>query len=1117
MISLLDEEKKLKALAILPNEQKQTFLWSALVASIPPVTSPIKVAADGGIYDLNPGEIADTIGTAVADLAIARGQTEIYNSENKNLVQTITLAVIAELTTAAAGTAITISGQELSQAIEKALVRANRHEVARGVVLRRQRKVKGRSLPQPILVHTKVIRRNGQLIAWNHSRIEDAVRKAFLNVNQDSSPAMQIAEALALQMVNEARQYITIEDLQNLVEEELMRQGHFKVARAYIQYRSLRATIREEEETKRLLDAPGDTQQSSFVLVQASPTETFLWDGQDLKKRIEFASMGLDLCIDRQEIEAELRRSIFEQITISQLRATIVLNSKSLMQYDADFAKFSARILLTYIYEEVLGWDIVRDGVEQLAKFHREAFRNNLQRAIEIDRVHPDLWNYDLDKLADAIDPVADLDFDFIGIQTLFDRYLIVDKKTTPARRLESPQLFWMRVSMGLFLREHREGQAGTTEHVIALYRMYKSRRFCSSTPTLFNSGTMHTQLSSCYLYKVDDSIESIMQRGIADNAYLSKWAGGLGGSWTSVRGTGGYIAGTNGESQGVIPFLKLHNDQLIAVNQGGKRRGSGCAYLEVWHNDIMDFLELRVGNGDERRRTPDLNTANWIPDLFMKRFEERQNWTLFRANEVPDLHDLYGRAFEARYVEYEQMAAEGKIWGKTIEAVDLWKRMLRMIFETGHPWITFKDPCNVRSPQDHVGVIHSSNLCTEITLNTSEDETAVCNLGSILIDNHLDDNNRIDHTKLRETIRTAVRVLDNVIDINFYPTPSAKTANTRHRPVGLGVMGLAYALYRKGIPFASKEALDFNDEFLEAVAYYAYEASSDLAAERGTYQSYKGSKWDRGILPQDTVDLLEKERGIEIDVVRGGKMDWTNLREKIRKNGMRNSNVLAIAPTATISNIMGSSPCIEPMFTNCYTKSNLSGQFVVLNPYLVRDLKKRGLWTSDIQSSLKRSQGELESIEDIPGDLKRKYATAFAIDPNAILEAAARRQKWIDQSQSVNLWFGELDMRSLSMMYRNAWRKGLKTTYYLRTKAASEIEQSTEDVKKVQTGIIGATTASEALGLMPVAPPPAAVPPVVAVAPATPMPQQQSFTLEEALQCSIDAMKNGGTCEACQ
>jgi len=514
---------------------------------------------------------------------------------------------------------------------------------------------------------------------------------------------------------------------------------------------------------------------------------------------------------------------------------------------------------------EVLDWNILTDGINGLKEAHTTQFKKYLKYGVEIKRLSPELLDgrYDLDELAKALDPTADLDFDFLGVQTLYDRYLVVDKTKGEPRRMETPQFFWMRVSMGLFKQEAENGE----DWVKRLYNLYKGRRFCSSTPTLFNAGTLHSQLSSCYLYKVDDSIESIMQRGIADNAYLSKWAGGLGGSWTAVRGTGGYIQGTNGESQGVIPFLKLHNDQLVAVNQGGKRRGSGCAYLETWHNDMQDFLELRKNTGDDRRRCHDMNTANWIPDLFMKRMELRQNWSLFRANETPDLHDLYGAAFEKRYEEYEKMAEEGKIWTQKMPAIDMWKQMLKMIFETGHPWITFKDPCNVRSPQDHAGVVHSSNLCTEITLNTSDEETAVCNLGSVVLDNHMREDGSLDHEMLKETITVGIRALDNVIDINFYPTDSAATSNRRHRPIGMGVMGLQNALYKKNLAFASDAAIEFNDEFMEAIAYYAYSASSDLAAERGTYSSYQGSKWDRGLLPQDTVDMLEKERGVSNDL----------------------------------------------------------------------------------------------------------------------------------------------------------------------------------------------------------------------------------------------------------
>jgi ribonucleoside-diphosphate reductase alpha chain len=1066
---LLKEDEHLKKLAGKPKHEKTLFEWhKALPESEAPLPSgTVKVKVGTHESDFNLGEIANTVGNALTDLFVARQQDDIYTEENLRLVKSISRAVAEELNARAIDNdGRTIAAHEIYSVIEKALIRANQHDLARSVIVRRQTmesNLDSETLsPQPIIINTKVIRRAGQTVPWNYNKIEIAVRKAFLSLGLDSAPAVAISEAVTRQVAAEERQMITIEDVQNLVEEELMKQGHFKVARAYIQYRGLRSRLREEEEATQQKVADEEDGQTILPLVKLSAESSYLWDGQDLKRRIEYASLGLDLCLSRIEIETELRRSVFNEISAEDLKTTIILNAKTLMERDADFARFAGRILLTYIYEEVLGWDILRDGVSALKAFHRRAFKRNLQRAAELGRVHQDLLNYDLDKLADALDPTADLDFDFLGIQTLYDRYLIVDKKTKPERRLEAPQLFWMRVAMGLFLREHRAGEKDVESNVIGLYRLYKARRFCSSTPTLFNSGTLHSQLSSCYLYKVDDSIESIMQRGIAENAYLSKWAGGLGGSWTSVRGTGGYIKGTNGESQGVIPFLKLHNDQLVAVNQGGKRRGSGCAYLEIWHNDIEDFLQLRVNTGDERRRTHDLNTANWIPDLFMKRFEARADWSLFRANEVPDLHDLYGRAFEQRYEEYEAKAAAGEIWSRKVPAVDLWKKMLKSIFETGHPWITFKDPCNVRSPQDHVGVIHSSNLCTEITLNTGKDETAVCNLGSVLIENHLDEHGGIDHSKLRESIRTAVRVLDNVIDINYYPTDPAKNANSRHRPIGLGVMGLAYALYRKGLPFACKEAVEFNDEFMEAVAYYAYEASSDLAVERGTYPSYKGSKWDRGLLPHDTVDLLQEERGMEVEVPRGGKMDWSSLREKIKRQGMRNSNVLAIAPTATISNIMGSSPCIEPMFSNMLVKSNLSGDFMVLNPYLIRDLKRRGLWTDEIRQRLKYTDGELESIEEITGDLKRKYATAFAIDPAYIIDAAARRQKWIDQSQSVNLWFGDSDMRPLSLMYRNAWKKGLKTTYYLRTRSASNIEKSTAEVEKEKRGVIAKTYTEE-------------------------------------------------------
>ncbi len=1081
-----DEDIELKRFAHTPKDQKPQFNWREVVLDERLLQPEIKVSVNGKDRDFDLAEIADTIGNALADLQLSRKEKDIFNDKNQSFVASIAREVGERLAQQLEdGSALKLSPYDIYLLIEKALIESDAHDVAKSLVFKRSvtDENKGRDDNNGngvIPVKVRVIRRNGMVVPWNENKIEIAVRKAFLSRELDSDPAIDIARAVTEHVRNLGPEFIHIEDLQDIVQEELMRQGQFKVAETYIRYRYHRANLRVDTDEV----SEEDLRQESMILVKRSDGETFFWDGIDLRKRVEFASIGLDLCLNKDEIEVELRRSLYPEMAIDELNKTIVLNAKALIEKDADFAKFAGRILLTFIYEEVLGWNIVQDGIETLKEFHRKALKKFIDRGTEIERLDQRLDNYDLDKLADALDPSADLDFDYLGIQTLYDRYLIVDKTIKKPRRLETPQLFWMRVAMGLFIIEKENPE----DYVIALYGLYKSRRFCSSTPTLFNAGTLHSQLSSCYLYKVDDNIESIMMRGIAENAFLSKWAGGLGGSWTSVRGTGSYIKGTNGESQGVIPFLKLHNDQLVAVNQGGKRRGSGCAYLESWHNDIFDFLQLRKNTGDDRRRTHDMNTANWIPDLFMKRMEARKEWTLFRSNDTPDLHDLYGSAFEKRYLEYEALARSGDMFCRKVKAIDMWKEMLRMIFETGHPWITFKDTCNLRNPQDHVGVIHSSNLCTEITLNTSKEETAVCNLGSIVLDSHISADGKLDHKKLCETIRVAVRALDNVIDINFYPTKAAQTSNERHRPIGLGVMGLHNALYKKNISFSSHEAIAFNDEFMEAVAYYAYEASSDLAEELGTYSSYRGSKWDRGILPQDSIDLLEKERGVQIDVPRDKRMDWDPLREKIKKQGMRNSNVIAIAPTATISNIMGTTPCIEPSYKNLFVKSNLSGDFIVLNQYLVRDLKKHNLWSADMLDQLKYFDGELADIESIPAEIKQKYLTAFGIEYRYFIEAAARRQKWIDQSQSVNLFLSKPDLKTLSHMYRAAWRKGLKTTYYLRTLGASNIEKATVSVKK------NVTTAMEGKDEAP-----------------------REFTEEEKKACSIDAMRNGEECEACQ
>ena len=1055
-------------------DKSSAFAWrETLDTSLRSPVPEIVVTRGGQEESFSLADVADAIGESLTDLLISRNEPEdaIFSEKNRSFVSSVAHRVSSSLMRQVQrGGNLKLSQNDLYLLIEKALIENDAHDVAKSLVFKRSLERTGEISidEEPQEMPVRLIRRNGNVVPWSETKIEQAVSRAFLTLKLDPAPAAKIAQAVTTKVRTGDQAFVHIEDIQDLVENELMRQEHFDVARHYFRYREERARHREENAAQ-----PEDPAQESFVTVTTEDGRSDFWDGTELKKRIQFAMIGLKLSVSEEDIEKELRRSIGTEISASDLKKTIILNSKTLLEKDADMSKFAGRILLSYIYEEVLPWNIQKDGVEALKQAHKENFKAYLKHGIEIKRISPDiLEKYDLDRLADALDPSADLDFDFLGIQTLYDRYLNVDKTGNKPRRMETPQFFWMRVAMGLFKAEKTNAE----DWVIRLYNLYKGRRFCSSTPTLFNSGTLHSQLSSCYLYKVDDSIESIMHRGIAENAFLSKWAGGLGGSWTAVRGTGGYIQGTNGESQGVIPFLKLHNDQLIAVNQGGKRRGSGCAYLESWHNDIEDFLELRVNTGDERRRTHDMNTANWIPDLFMKRMEARQQWTLLRSNECPDLHDLYGKAFEQRYTEYEAMAEEGKIWSRKVEAIDLWKRMLKMIFETGHPWITFKDPCNLRSPQDHAGVIHSSNLCTEITLNTSDEETAVCNLGSVVLDTHITKDGMLDHEMLRETVTVAIRALDNVIDINFYPTGAAKTANSRHRPIGLGVMGLQNALFKKNLQFASEAAVEFNDEFMEAISYYAYSASSELAGERGTYNSYKGSKWDRGILPQDTVDLLEDERGVKVEVPRGGKMDWRPVRESIAQNGMRNSNVLAIAPTATISNIMGTTPCIEPNYTNLFVKSNLGGDFTVLNPVLVNDLKKEGLWSSEMIDQLKYFNGELADIEGIPEHLKAKHKTVFEVGYQAIIDAAARRQKWIDQSQSVNLFLAKPDMKSLSHMYRHAWHTGLKTTYYLRTRQGSDIEKST--VSKAE---------------------------------------KKQYTPEEVKACSIEAMMNGEECEACQ
>ncbi|MBV8584822.1 MAG: ribonucleoside-diphosphate reductase subunit alpha [Verrucomicrobia bacterium] len=876
-----------------------------------------------------------------------------------------------------------------------------------------------------------------RLVDWMGHKIENAVNAACHAIEHEpvgQEIQLEIEQRLRL----ERPSFVHIEQLQDLVEELLIEFGYSRVALAYGKHRARRAALRE---------AAGLTEHQP----ELNQPELM----RDLLQRVSFARIGLSLTLSEPVLLDRLTRSVSFSASEHEWRETVILNARSLLDVDADCRFFAGRILLSYIYEETLPWRI-SDGIERLKEAHRRAFLKFVPVGIAAGRLDPRLAEFNLSTLADALDPFADLQFDFLGLQTLYDRYLIYIKdQSLPhgRRRLESPQIFWMRVAMGLALLEpDRENRAKQ------FYAVYQTRRACSSTPTLFNSGTVHPQLSSCYLLYCDDSIEAISETW-SRFAALSKWAGGLGCSWTAVRSAGALIHGTNGESAGVIPFLKVANDICVAVNQGGKRPGALCSYLELWHADIEDFLDLRRETGDERRRTHNMNTAVWVPDLFMQRLgaiasgqlPKDATWTLFQSNEVPVLTELYGRCFVERYQQYESEFEQGKLGGRKVRVLALWKKLIESIFETGHPWITFKDPANLRSPQDHVGVIHNSNLCTEITLNTSPDEIAVCNLASVCIPSHLRPDGSIDHVRLETTVRTVMRMLDNVIDINFYPASAAERTNREHRPIGLGIMGLQDALYAQRIPFDSPEAVAFNDEITEAVAFYAYRASADLAQERGRYPSFAGSKWDRGLLPLDTLRLLEAERGSPLLVDRSSRLDWDELRTKIAQHGIRNSNCLAIAPTATIANILGCSPCIEPTYKHIHTKSNLSGEFVRTNDYLIRDLVERGLWDEEMLADLKYFDGSVQSIERVPEDLKRLYRTAFEIEPTWILQSAAVRQKWIDQSQSLNLFLPENDARKASFMYREAWERGLKTTYYLRSLNRSAIDSAHRERKRTE------------------------------------------------------------------
>lgn len=881
----------------------------------------------------------------------------------------------------------------------------------------------------------RVIRRNGAVVGFEPSKISIAVTKAFLAVDGGhgvaSARVREMVEQLTANVVSAlVRRQPTggtfhIEDIQDQVELALMRSGEHDVARAYVLYRARRMQERAQQ---------GSGARDSVVAPQLHVVEdgqSRLLDLNELRMLIDAACEGLERHVDAQAILAEALRNLYDGVPVEELHKSVILAARALMEKDPAYSQVTARLLMHTIRKEVFGREVAQaDAPAEYAEY----FGGYIKKGIDAGLLDARLAQFDLRKLADAIEPGRDLQFSYLGLQTLYDRYFL----HIHGVRIEMPQAFYMRVAMGLSLNEvDREARA------IEFYDLLSSFDFMSSTPTLFNSGTQRSQLSSCYLTTVADDLEGIYE-AIKENALLAKYAGGLGNDWTPVRALGAHIKGTNGKSQGVVPFLKVVNDTAVAVNQGGKRKGAVCAYLETWHMDIEEFLELRKNTGDDRRRTHDMNTANWIPDLFMKRVMEKGEWTLFSPSDTPDLHDKFGRAFEEAYTGYEARAARGELaLFKKVQALDLWRKILSMLFETGHPWITFKDPCNIRSPQQHVGVVHSSNLCTEITLNTNEAEIAVCNLGSVNMPAHLV-NGEIDHVKLQKTIRTAMRMLDNVIDINYYAVPKARDSNLRHRPVGLGIMGFQDCLHIKRVPYASMEAVEFADRSMEAVCYYAYLASTELAEERGRYSSYRGSLWDRGILPQDSLKLLAQERGGHLDVDMSETLDWSVLRARIAEFGMRNSNCVAIAPTATISNIIGVSACIEPTYQNLYVKSNLSGEFTEINEYLVRDLKACGLWDEVMISDLKYFDGSLAKIDRIPQDLRDIYATAFEIEPSWLVEAASRRQKWIDQAQSLNIYMAGTSGKRLDETYKLAWLRGLKTTYYLRTIGATHSEKST-------------------------------------------------------------------------
>ncbi|MBM3200928.1 MAG: ribonucleoside-diphosphate reductase subunit alpha [Chlamydiae bacterium] len=992
------------------------------------------VKRNGRIVPFNRERIEKAIESAFRDTKKVARPLALPEAMSQTIERLTDSVIIQAKTLGEKGVTLTVEG--IQDLVEVTLMKNGLHDVARDyIIYRDQHKAKRDQSPENI----KIYRHDrSTLVRFNPMKIGFSIARAFRlarTIESEILPEDILAavNALTQSVVDRAIEKHNLEGslhlscIETIIEEELMGGRFFMEAKAFILQKVGKQDTRFN---------PSQIQKDqSFKVVTEDGKERVISE-REIRSKIEHAARNYKEEIDVPYLVQLTVNNFYNGIKEKEVDTAMIMAARSMVERDPAYAFITAGILLDVLYRETMEVSALDPKLE---KAHQEYFPKYIKMGISYKRVSPKLLDFDLPRLAKAMDLQRDNLFQYLGLQTLYDRYFIHEE----GRRLETPQIFWMRVAMGLALEE-----TDKNERAIEFYNLLSEHYFTSATPTLFNSGTTHSQLSSCYLSTVMDDLHGIFKI-IADDAQLSKWAGGIGNDWTNVRATGSLIKGTNGKSQGVIPFLKVANDTAVAVNQGGKRKGAMCAYLETWHLDIEDFLELRKNTGDERRRTHDMNTANWIPDLFMKRVQKNGSWTLFSPIDTPDLHDLYGKAFEERYAEYEKMAAEGRIKNyKTVDALGLWRKMLSMLFETGHPWITFKDPSNVRGAQDHVGVIHSSNLCTEILLNTSKEETAVCNLGSINLSKHIKDN-KLDEERLAKTIRTAIRMLDNVVDINFYPIEETKNANLRHRPIGMGIMGLQDVFYKLGISYASLEAVQFSDESMEMISYYAILASSELAKERGTYESYKGSKWDRGYLPIDTIDLLEKERGEAIMMDRSSKLDWSKVREHIKAHGMRNSHTMAIAPTATIANIIGVVASIEPTYKNLFVKSNLSGEFTVPNSHLIEKLKDLGIWDEQMLDDLKYYDGSILEIDRIPEEVKRVFLTSFEIEPDWLIECASRRQKWIDMGQSLNLYLSEPSGKKIHEMYMNAWKKGIKTCYYLRCLAATQIEKSTTDINK--------------------------------------------------------------------